>query len=110
MTGYYQPYWLQSNELEHYGIKGMKWGKKKNPYELVKTDFNNLKVGETIDYIVAKDKYDTLAYGPWIDTNAKKINMTRVRKTIKSTGSKNCQVSKLRTCFSWKESYKQYPR
>lgn len=24
---YYQPYWLNNvNELEHFGIKGMKWG------------------------------------------------------------------------------------
>lgn len=24
--GYYQPYWINENELEHFGIKGMKWG------------------------------------------------------------------------------------
>lgn len=23
---YYQPYWLNDNELEHYGVKGQKWG------------------------------------------------------------------------------------
>lgn len=24
--GYYQPYWLNDDELEHYGVKGQKWG------------------------------------------------------------------------------------
>lgn len=23
---YYKPYWLNDDELEHYGVKGMKWG------------------------------------------------------------------------------------
>lgn len=26
MIGYYEPYWDQPEELEHFGIKGMKWG------------------------------------------------------------------------------------
>lgn len=29
MNPYYQPYLSCSNELEHYGVKGMKWGKTK---------------------------------------------------------------------------------
>lgn len=26
MHVYYEPYWLNDNEIEHFGIKGMKWG------------------------------------------------------------------------------------
>lgn len=26
MIGFYEPYWDQPNELEHFGVKGMKWG------------------------------------------------------------------------------------
>lgn len=33
MNPYYKPYWLQSNELEHYGILGMRWGiRRYQPY------------------------------------------------------------------------------
>lgn len=32
MNAFYQPYWnLDDNELEHYGVLGMKWGVHKNP-------------------------------------------------------------------------------
>lgn len=27
MNPYYEPYWLNVEELEHYGVKGMRWGK-----------------------------------------------------------------------------------
>lgn len=26
MNSFYQPYWLNNDEIEHHGIKGMKWG------------------------------------------------------------------------------------
>lgn len=26
MLRYYQPYWAESESIEHYGVKGMKWG------------------------------------------------------------------------------------
>lgn len=31
MNTFYQPYWVKSDELEHYGVLGMKWGIHKNP-------------------------------------------------------------------------------
>lgn len=49
---YYQPYWT-NDELEHYGVKGMKWGKKRTPQELKDTKFSDIKVSETINYLRA---------------------------------------------------------
>lgn len=91
MRGYYHPYWLQSDELEHYGVKGMKWGKKKSPYQLAKTEFKDVKVGETLDWIKARNVYKTATEpgGGWWDPDTKKVNMKTVRKTIKSVGSKS---------------------
>lgn len=32
MSAFYKPYWLdEEDELQHYGVKGMRWGIRKNP-------------------------------------------------------------------------------
>lgn len=40
--GYYQPYWLDEEVLEHHGVKGMKWGIRKSE-DKTSTETKNLK-------------------------------------------------------------------
>lgn len=56
---YYKPYWDSSEELEHYGVKGMTWGKKKTKLQLQDTKFENVKVGETLDWLAANFAWDS---------------------------------------------------
>lgn len=43
MRQYYQPYWQTENELEHYGVLGMKWGVRKDPQTAYTKAGNKLK-------------------------------------------------------------------
>lgn len=84
---YYQPYWIDNNELEHYGVKGMKWGKKRTPQELKDTKFSDAKVSETVNYLRANPV--ELPDVQVIADNqvAKTKKKTRVTKTvIRTTG------------------------
>lgn len=47
MVSYYQPYWLQSNELEHYGVKGMRWGVRNEKEDISKKSFKDIKLSDT---------------------------------------------------------------
>lgn len=47
MCGYYEPYWLQSNELEHYGVKGMRWGIRNEKEDLTTKSFRDIKLSDT---------------------------------------------------------------
>lgn len=86
LNPYYKPYWDSSSELEHYGIKGMKWGtKKKTKLELRNTEFKDVKVGETIAWIGANFEWDDNSRtikAPSIEARAKS-KMNKVKRKLK---------------------------
>lgn len=103
---YYKPYWDSSNELEHYGVKGMKWGKskKKSDFELRNTQFKDIKVGETVDWIKVNFEWDEKSRtlkAPAIEIRTKgqmqlaKSRLKQISKTpIKSIGTKIVEFGK----------------
>lgn len=52
-AGYYQPYWSYPDELEYYGVKGMKWGARRTPAELKGVKFSETKVSEIGNWLLA---------------------------------------------------------
>lgn len=53
MNGFYQPYW--SNELEHYGILGMKWGIRRTPEQL---GHHKIKKGTKVYRVTSSNRTD----------------------------------------------------
>lgn len=51
--GYYQPYWTEPDELEHYGVKGMRWGKKRETKSLAGQSFFDTKTIDTVAWFKA---------------------------------------------------------
>lgn len=83
-------------ELEHYGTKGMQWGKKKTPEQLKNQSFGQTKVYETIDWL----KNQSWPSIPWgnvqlvktppqaVQDNAIKQNLQKAKKALFTIGGK----------------------
>lgn len=84
---YYKPYWDFSNELEHYGIKGMKW-RKKTKFQLKNTKFKDIKVYETASWLSAN--YGDLFKG--FETKQTKSN-SKANNVLKKANEKLLQLN-----------------
>lgn len=61
MNGFYYPYWLNNEALEHYGVKGMKWdfSKRRTKFQLKDVEFGEVRIFEILDWLSAnKNKSD----------------------------------------------------
>lgn len=90
MNPYYQPYWDQPNELEHYGVKGMKWSKKRLPQQLKGVPFGQVTVEETANWLKV-NKIDAPKFSFW-NSETKTLNLPKPE--LKSSSS---LLSKIKT-------------
>lgn len=77
-----------TNELEHYGVKGMKWRKKRSVEELKGVGFGSVQVGETVDWFKA-NPWDLSKY--W---NSKTRTLNIPKPNLKS---ENSLIAKIKT-------------
>lgn len=98
-SGYYKPYWDSSDELEHVGVKGMKWGKKKTQAQLQSTPFKKTTVGETGAWIAANFQWDpeskTLKAPAITARTSAKMNTAKTKLKLIAKDSANSLSSKI---------------
>lgn len=94
-------------ELEHYGTKGMQWGKKKTPEQLKNQSFGQTKVYETVDWLKANSNKKTSI--PWgnvqllkstpqaVQDNVIKQNLQKAKKALFAIGGKKTSSLKKST-------------
>lgn len=94
-NSYYQPCWIPpSNELEHYGVKGMKWGKnkKRSVEELKGVPFGDVRVYETASWLKAnKDKNNqskSIVSKIKNAVSTVKNGLANIKKTLNNVGKK----------------------
>lgn len=104
MNPYYEPYWLNDEELEHFGVKGMKWGKRKkeDPAKLKPNTNGRYSVDNEMNTNVGK--YLSKKYGS-ATMPGKRYGKTGATITIGSSGfnlnGKIASSSKARSTYDY---------
>lgn len=106
MDGFYQPYWTQPDELEHFGVKGMKWGVRKeedrsSASRMISEKMTNSLKDGTHDYPNANLRDAYTIYETVSQANFKQI----YNKAIKKKGNNNFTPEENEAM--WQQAYQQ---